>query len=301
MSDPSSSSEQPLRPLWRALKSLLLGRNGDATLRESIEEALEEHENDADDGDDLSPVERTMLRNMLHFGENTADDVCVPRADIVGFDVSGSFQQLVAAFHEAGHSRIPVYRDKLDQVIGMVHVKDVYAQLAEHGRGADVSVESLLRPVLFVPQSMRVLDLLARMRGQRTHMAVVVDEFGGTDGLVTIEDLVEEIVGEIEDEHDEEEAGLIVALSEGLYEADARADIGELETVIGARLTDDDDDIDTVGGVVFMLAGRVPAVGEIVPHPGGWRFEVIDGDARKVGRVRLHPPATLEPAMDEDA
>ncbi len=290
MSDPSSSSEQPLRPLWRALKSMLLGRTGDATLRESIEEALEEHENDVDDGDDLSPVERLMLKNMLHFGENTADDVCVPRADIIGFEVSGSFQQLVAAFHEAGHSRIPVYREKLDQVIGMVHVKDVYAQLAEHGRSAPVSVESLLRPVLFVPQSMRVLDLLARMRGMRTHMAIVVDEFGGTDGLVTIEDLVEEIVGEIEDEHDEEEDGLIVALGDGLFEADARADINELEGLLGVTLTAADEDIDTVGGVVFMLAGRVPGVGEIVAHPAGWRFEVVAGDARKISRVRVHPP-----------
>lgn len=299
MPDPySSSTEPPHKPLWRVLKNFLLGRNGDSSLRESIEEALDEH--DAGAQDDLSPVERTMLKNLLHFGERTADDAAVPRADIIGFESSGSFQQLVALFAEAGHSRVPVYQDDLDHVIGMVHVKDVYARLATQGRASDVAVAELLRPVLFVPQAMRTLDLLARMRSQRTHMAIVIDEFGGTDGLVTIEDLVEEIVGEIEDEHDEEVTRMIIALPDNGYEADARVEVGELETLLGVSLADPEEDIDTLGGIVFMLAGRVPSVGEVVAHQSGWRFEVIAGDARKIDRLRLHPPETA-PAPDDEA
>ena len=296
MPDPSSSStEPPHRPLWRVLKNFLLGRNGDSSLRESIEEALDEHADDAQD--DLSPIERTMLKNLLHFGERTADDAAVPRADIIGFDASESFQQLVALFAEAGHSRMPVYQEDLDHVIGMVHVKDVYARLATQGRASDVAIADLLRPVLFVPQAMRTLDLLARMRSQRTHMAIVIDEFGGTDGLVTIEDLVEEIVGEIEDEHDEETAGMITPLPDHGYEADARVEVGELEALLGITLADPQEDIDTLGGIVFMLAGRVPSVGDVVAHDSGWRFEVIAGDARKIDRLRLHPPA---PPADAD-
>lgn len=296
MPDPSPSSAPPRHPLWRALKGFLLGRNGDASLRESIEEALDEHESDAP-GDDLSPVERQMLKNLLHFGERTVDEVGVPRADIIGFEVGGSFAALVEAFAEAGHSRMPVYRDRLDSVIGMVHVKDVYAHLARAGAEAPVAAEALLRPVLFVPQSMRVLDLLARMRSQRTHMAVIVDEFGGTDGLVTIEDIVEEIVGDIEDEHDEQEAGMLVAAGDG-FEADARVEVADVERAIGANLADPDEDVDTLGGIVFLLAGRVPAVGEVVRHPSGWRFEVVGGDDRKVTRLRIHPPeqSALDPA-----
>src|SRR5688572_15244332 len=162
-----------------------------------------------------------MLRNLLHFGERQVDDVAVPRADMIAFEASGSFQELVEQFRDAGHSRMPVFRVNLDDVVGMIHIKDVYARLAEQGRGAQVDPESLLRPVLFVPASMGVLDLLARMRHARTHMAIVIDEFGGTDGLVTIEDLVEEIVGDIEDEHDEAAEGL-KALGDDMYEADAR-------------------------------------------------------------------------------
>lgn len=299
MPDPSSSStEPPHRPLWRVLKNFLLGRNGDSSLRESIEEALDEHADNQQD--DLSPLERTMLKNLLHFGERTADDAAVPRADIIGFEASGSFQQLVALFAEAGHSRMPVYQEDLDHVIGMVHVKDVYARLAKEGRAGDVAVTALLRPVLFVPQAMRTLDLLARMRSQRTHMAIVIDEFGGTDGLVTIEDLVEEIVGEIEDEHDEESAGLITALADHGYEADARVEVRELEALLGVTLADPEEDVDTLGGIVFMLAGRVPVVGEIFDHSSGWRFEVIAGDARKIDRLRLHPPQQDLPLQEDD-
>lgn len=290
MADPSSSDEIGQR-VWRFLRLLVTGRSDEASLREQIEEAIDGHDGEAQHADDLSAAERMMLKNLLHFGEREVDDVAVPRADMVAFEASGSFQDLVELFREAGHSRVPVFRNNLDDVIGMIHIKDVYARLAEDGRSAVVEPESLLRPVLFVPASMGVLDLLARMRHARTHMAIVIDEFGGTDGIVTIEDLVEEIVGDIEDEHDEAEEGL-KALGDDMYEADARIELSELQATLGLDLADpdDEDEIDTVGGMVFMLAGRVPPVGETIVHPTGWRFEVIAGDSRHIERVRIHPP-----------
>jgi CBS domain containing-hemolysin-like protein len=231
-----------------------------------------------------------MLRNLLNFGERKAGDIMVPRGDIIAFAAGGSFPELVATFAEAGHSRMPVFSSELDRILGMIHVKDVYNVLAEEGRAADPSLESLLRPVLFVPYAMRVLDLLARMRAGRTHMAIVVDEYGGTDGLVTVEDIVEEIVGDIEDEHDEPEDEPIHALAGGRYEADARLDIEVLEDRLDTNFTEAvDGDIDTVGGLLFMIAGQVLPVGEFIDHPAGWRFEVLAGDERRVERVRVIP------------
>lgn len=301
MADPQSSSESSDfgSRLWRSLRDLLNLAGAEPSLRASLEEAIDEHVGEPDDRDDLSVVERTMLKNLLHFGEHDVDDVAVPRADIIAFDIDDSFGELVALFREAGHSRVPVFRESLDQVIGMIHVKDVYAVIAEtfddnvsSAPFTDLTVEGLLRPVLYVPSSMRVLDLLARMRAGRTHMAIVVDEFGGTDGLVTIEDLVEEIVGDIEDEHDDTHAQLLQEIGGGVYEADARLDLAELAETTGHDFADDEigEDVDTLGGMVFMLAGRVPAIGETINHPDGWRFEVIDGDPRMVRRVRLYPP-----------
>jgi len=278
------------------------GSATEPTLRESLEEAIDEHVGEPLDRDDLSAVERTMLKNLLHFGERLVDDAAVPRADIVAFDVDDRFADLVELFREAGHSRLPVFEGSLDNVVGMIHIKDVYTRIATTFDDAvsskpflDFDVRSLLRTVLFVPSSMRVLDLLARMRSGRTHMAVVVDEFGGTDGLVTIEDLVEEIVGDIEDEHDEDGAKLLQAIGDDMYEADARLELSELEETTGHVFAADEigGEVDTLGGMVFMLAGRVPAVGEMVDHPSGWRFEVIDGDPRMVRRLRLYPPVPV--------
>jgi len=275
------------------------GGGAEPTLRESLEEAIDEHVGEPAGRDDLSLVERTMLKNLLHFGERLVDDAAVPRADIVAFDVDDRFADLVELFREAGHSRLPVFEDSLDNVVGMIHIKDVYARIAATFDDAvsskpflDFDIRSLLRTVLFVPSSMRVLDLLARMRSGRTHMAIVVDEFGGTDGLVTIEDLVEEIVGDIEDEHDEDGAKLLQAIGDDLYEADARLELADLEETTGQVFASPEigGEVDTLGGMVFMLAGRVPAVGEMIVHPSGWRFEVIDGDPRMVRRLRLYPP-----------
>ena len=298
MADPHPSSDFATR-LWRGLRTMIGGGGAEPTLRESLEEAIDEHVGEPAGRDDLSLVERTMLKNLLHFGERLVDDAAVPRADIVAFDVDDRFADLVELFREAGHSRLPVFEGSLDNVVGMIHIKDVYARIATTFDDAvsskpflDFDIRSLLRTVLFVPSSMRVLDLLARMRSGRTHMAIVVDEFGGTDGLVTIEDLVEEIVGDIEDEHDEDGAKLLQAIGDDLYEADARLELSDLEETTGQVFASPEigGEVDTLGGMVFMLAGRVPAVGEMIAHPSGWRFEVIDGDPRMVRRLRLYPP-----------
>jgi CBS domain containing-hemolysin-like protein len=274
---------------WRGLRTFLFGDDGEATLRDQIEEAIESHEGEPPAVGDLSPIERQMLRNLLHFGESNVADIAVPRADIVAVPSSIGFAELVHAFAEAGHSRLPVYEDSLDSVVGMVHVKDVFAvQVAAETPPSDIS--TLLRKPLYVPESMGVLDLLARMRAERVHLAIVVDEFGGTEGLVTIEDVVEEIVGEIEDEHDEEAPGMLIAIEDGIWDADARAELDEVAETIDARLGAVEEDVDTLGGLATVLAGRVPRQGEVLEHPSGWRLEVTDSDARRVTRLRLHAP-----------
>jgi CBS domain containing-hemolysin-like protein len=233
-----------------------------------------------------------MLRNLLHFGEETAGDICVTRGDIIAVARDLSFDQLLGAFADAGHSRLPVYGESLDEVVGMLHIKDVFVANMDPSR--DRAIEALMREPLFVPESMSVIELLARMRAQRTHLAIVVDEFGGTEGLVTIEDVVEEIVGDIEDEHDEAEAGMLTLLDDGLWEADARVELEELAEAVDPRLSSDDDEVDTLGGLMFLLAGRIPAKGECVSHPSGWKLEAIDSDPRRIIRVRLHAPARAE-------
>ncbi len=297
MPDDSSTDVSGGR-LWRGLRGLLFGEESEPTLRDQIEEAIEEHEGEAPSQGDLSPVERTMLRNLLHFGERTVGDIGVPRADIIAVDETISFAELVAAFADAGHSRLPVYRDSLDSVTGMIHVKDVFAILAS-GAAHPESWSDLIRQPRYVPESMGVLDLLADMRASRTHLAIVLDEYSGTEGLVTIEDLMEEIVGEIEDEHDEEALALLVALDGGMWEADARAELEDVAETIDPRLAEIEEDVDTLGGLASVLAGHVPQIGEIVEHASGWRLEVTDGDAKRVVRLRLHPPTPVDPAMAE--
>jgi len=274
--------------LWRGMRHLLFGDDSEPTLRDQIEEAIEEAEDQRPVAGDLTPTERTMMRNLLHFGDRTAGDVCVTRGDIIAVPSTISFKELVRAFADAGHSRLPVFTDSLDRVVGMVHIKDVF--MADVDTERDRSMTALMREPLFVPESMTVIELLARMRAERTHLAIVVDEFGGTEGLVTIEDVVEEIVGDIEDEHDEAEAGLLTMLDDGLWEADARIELEELAKTVDRRLTWEEDEVDTLGGLVFLLAGHIPAPGECVVHPSGWRLEAVDSDPRRILRVRLHAP-----------
>lgn len=275
--------------LWRGMRHLIFGDESEPTLREEIEDAIDEAEDARPIAGDLSPAERQMLRNLLHFGEQTAGDICVTRGDIMAVPSSITFDDLVRAFADAGHSRLPVYGESLDDVIGMIHIKDVFVANVDPPR--DRSIQALMREPLFVPESMGVIELLARMRQQRTHLAIVVDEFGGTEGLVTIEDVVEEIVGDIEDEHDEAEAGMLTMVDEGLWEADARLELDDLAEAVDPRLSSKEDEVDTVGGLFFLLAGHIPAKGESVTHPSGWTFEALDSDPRRILRVRLHAPA----------
>jgi CBS domain containing-hemolysin-like protein len=274
--------------LWRGMRALIFGDEGEMTLREEIEEAIDEAEDSHQVAGDLTPLERQMLRNLLHFGDETAGDICVTRGDIVAVPSTIAFEELVKAFGEAEHSRLPVYGESLDEIVGMVHIKDLFAAMIDNSR--DRSIEALLRTPLFVPESMGVIDLLARMRAERIHLAIVVDEFGGTEGLVTIEDVVEEIVGEIEDEHDVEQAGMLTRLDDGVWEAVARIELEELAETVDARLIWEEDEVDTLGGLVFLLAGHIPARGESVAHPSGWRLEAVDSDPRRILRVRLHAP-----------
>jgi len=286
----TQGDEQGGSRLWRGMRHLIFGEDSEPSLRDQIEEAIEEAEDSRPIAGDLSPSERQMLRNLLHFGDQTAGEIAVTRGDIMAVPADIGFDALIQAFADAGHSRLPVYGESLDDVVGMVHIKDVF--MANVGASPERSLAALMREPLFVPESMGVLELLARMRSQRIHLAVVVDEFGGTEGLVTIEDVVEEIVGEIEDEHDEDEGGMLTMLDDGLWEADARLELEELAQAVDPRLSSDEDEVDTVGGLMFLLAGHIPAKGECVTHPSGWKLETIDSDPRKIIRVRLHAPET---------
>lgn len=226
-------------------------------------------------------------------------DVMTPRADIVAVELSTPFDALVAQFVEAGHSRMPIYRETLDDPVGVIHVKDVFRLMAEDEKrpsGADLVLNKLRREALYVPASMKAADLLLRMRTSRIHMALVIDEFGGTDGLVTMEDLIEAVVGEIDDEHDDAASAAIVARPGGVFDADARAPLEELEAALGRELapSDMEEDIDTVAGLVVALAGRVPQRGEVIAHPDGYEFEVVEADPRRVRRVRVRGGPSLQ-------
>jgi CBS domain containing-hemolysin-like protein len=279
------------------LKSFIFGQDTEERLRDQLEDAIDRHEDDPapDAKGDLSPLERQMVRNLLHFGERDAGDVGVPRADIVAVEEKTSFDHLVQIFAEAGHSRLPVYREKLDTIVGMIHVKDVFRILAT-GAPHPADLSGLIREPLYVPMSRGTLDVLADMRQRRVHLAIVLDEYSGTEGLITIEDLIEEIVGEIEDEHDEAPEALLIPLDGGAWDADARVELEDVGTAVDPRLAETEDDVDTLGGLAAVLAGRVPQVGECVDHPSGWKLEVTDSDERRVNRLRLHPPVEPEPA-----
>ncbi len=293
MPDDSSSTapaEHGRGRFWKGLRSLLFGGENEPSLRDELEATLDEHPDIPSENGDLSPVERQMFKRLLHFGETTADDVCVPRADIVAIEQKEDFDTVVKVFCEAGHSRLPVYRESLDEVIGMIHIRDIFAVLAS-GEEHPATIESFIREPRYVPESMGVLDLLAEMQTTRTHMAIVLDEYSGTEGIVTIEDIVEEIVGEIEDEHDDEAAELLTEMPEGIWEAEARAELDDVAEIIDKRLGEVEEDVDTLGGLAFVLAGRVPDQGERLEHPSGWTLEIIESDSKRVTKLRLHPPA----------
>ena len=253
-----------------------------ASRREELTELLQES---LDDKTSFDSHEGTLLQNFLGLRDTTAADVMVPRADIVSVALADGFDNIIQQMSDANHSRVPVYRDTLDDVAGIIHIKDLFANLRND---QTPEVESLLRPALFISPTIRLLDLLHEMRLRRRHLALVVDEFGGVDGLITIEDLVEEIVGEIEDEHDTTAQLRFDQKSDGTAIVDARFEVETLEAITGPLLNDDErDEIDTLGGLVFSLAGRVPGHGEVVRHRAGVQFEILEGDPRRITLLKL--------------
>ncbi|HYD15390.1 MAG TPA: hemolysin family protein [Hyphomicrobium sp.] len=305
-----------LQHLWTRL-----GLAEQPTLRDKLEVLLKE---EAKVTGGFSPEERKMLSGLLRFGASRVDEIMVPRADIIAMEEMEPLGDLVRLFEEAGISRIPIYHETLDDPRGMIHIKDLFRWVSAEVAGRalrepskqrpgqvqgdsaagskpdlsridltrPIAVLKLRKPVLYVPPSMPAMNLLVRMQATRVHMALIVDEYGGTDGLVTIEDLVEQIVGDIEDEHDEEEADLIAVDPKLGLVASGRAPVKELEARLGQKLLrpEEEADIDTLGGLVFTIVGRVPARGELIRHASGVEFEVLDADPRRVKRLRIHVP-----------
>lgn len=269
------------------MKSLFRVRSGNTSLRESLDELMEEHEGETNSVDESA---RALLANILELRGLTVYDVCVPRADIVAVSIDADLDAILSIMTERGHSRLPVYGDTLDDVQGMIHIKDLIPLRKDE---KPFELASIMRKILFVSPSMRVLELLLEMRVTRSHMAIMVDEFGGVDGLVTIEDLVEEIVGEIEDEHDTAPEQDFIQRADGTYEADARVELDMLEEHFGDFLDEEErEDNDTLGGLVFSLAGHVPIRGELITHPAGFEFQVMEADPRRIKRLRIRqaPP-----------
>lgn len=293
---PAPGGEARRLPVEKAQPSLLAAMRGwlrhalrarqDSSLKEVLEEAIEEHEELAEER--LAPEEKLMLHNVLSFSNIKVSDIMVPRTDICAVPADIAWPQLNRHIMEMRHTRIPVYQGNLDGMKGFIHVKDLLPLLSGE---EPFRMEKVLRPLLFVPPSMRIIDLLVMMRQAGSHMAIVVDEYGGTDGLVTMEDLFEEIVGDIQDEHDDEEEDddKIARLSDTVYEVNARIPVDTLERELGLNLVTEEkeDDFDTLGGLIFFQLGRVPARGEIVRHASGIRFEILEADPRRIRRVRI--------------
>jgi CBS domain containing-hemolysin-like protein len=287
--EPLRRSHEPRGNLLDRLRSLL--GLAPASVREDIEDALEEA------AGDVTPHERALLKNVLGLHDLRVEDAMIPRADIVAISQDAPLREALAIFRDAGHSRLPVYAETLDDPRGMVHIRDFVNHIALCADAAfktsldtPLSQAELLKPVLFVPRSMPALDLLIRMQTTRTHLALVIDEYGGTDGLVTIEDIMEMIVGDIEDEHDVIEPPEIEELDNGDFLVDARADLDEVTARLGVdfRLEDTPAEVTTLGGLVAWLAGRVPMRGEIIATPvEAFEFEIVEADPRRVGKLKV--------------
>jgi CBS domain containing-hemolysin-like protein len=299
----------------RAALLSALGIRSNGSARAEIEDAIAA---DEAAGATLTADERTMLRAILKLGDMTIDDVMIPRADIEAIDVESTIAEVIAIFRKSGHSRMPVYRETLDEPLGMVHIRDLMAWIADRALGAEASEgekprfdfaavdlsqtlegSKLVRPLLFVPPSMPARALLKRMQSSRTQMALVIDEYGGTDGLVSMEDLVEIIVGEIEDEHDLDEEPTVKKVAEGVFVADARTELDDAAEVIGPdfKVGEKGEEIETVGGLVFALTGRIPPKGEVVEAVPGYDFEVLDADPRRIKKVKIRDRAKAAPPV----
>lgn len=281
------AAPSPMQLAIKWFRHKVMGRP-EGSIKQMLEEVLEE---ESPELQAISEEEKKLLKNMIHFGELTVRDIMVPRTQIMGVDKGTSLVELKRHIIEIGHTRIPVYDDSLDKIEGFIHVKDLFPLFVE---GRMFEMKKVMREILFVPPSMRIVDLLLRMRVSGCHIAVVVDEYGGTDGLVTMEDLFEELVGEIQDEHDEDTDELMIEwVGDHVLEADARVPILQLEETLGEALVDPllERGYDTVGGLVFFALGRVPVKGEVLHLSSRFKIEVIAADVRRIRRVRItrHP------------
>lgn len=282
--------EKPKPGLAQRLRLLFKPKAVEHTLKEALEEALEEviEEHEEQSEEVLPAEEKNMLRNVLSFSERTVADIMIPRTDIVAIPLNISLHKLKTHIIEQRHTRTPVFAETLDKLEGFLHVKDLVPMLSGD---KTFDVQSVLRSLLFVPQSMKLIDLLAKMRASGGHMAIVVDEYGGTDGLVTMEDVVEEIVGEIHDEHDDDEAQReFIRIAGDVVDVQSRVRIERLERELGLNLISEEkeEDFETLGGLIFFQLGRVPAKGERIPHHSGIEFEILESDPRRLHRVRIH-------------
>lgn len=318
---PSNGRSQRRSGLWNLLKQRF-GAGRDSSFQETLQNVIETHAG-SDGESQIADEARSMMLNIIEFADMRVEDVMVPRADIVALEDTANIRTLLETFIDANHSRVPIYHETLDDISGFIHVKDLLRWMAQRSSqkkrtsktattkpvaapgfsltGGELSLgikqAGLTRDLLFVPPSMPASDLLIKMQASHIHLAIVVDEYGGTDGLVSIEDLVEEIVGDISDEHDTDEH-LVRAGENGIYTADGRVDIEELEKLLNVDFLPDEreEDADTLGGLIFSMAGRVPVRGELIRHPSGIEFEIIDSDPRRVKRVRIHTQAKAEAA-----
>ncbi len=298
---PSDEAQKPPGGLLGRVQSIFRGRRRDNTLRRSISDLIQEdgaegakvpHDDRGVALPELDRQERLLIGNVLRLRGTSVEDVMIPRADIVAIPAGATLAETLAFMRKEGHSRFPVFREHLDEILGTVHIKDV---LAHAGPSPEFSLEGIVRPPLLVAPQVPVLDLILQMRNNRTHLALVVDEYGGIDGLVTFEDLVETIVGDIADEHDEPEGPLLVERPDGTIDIDARLPVGAFEEEHGPVLTAEEraSDIETVGGLVFRLAGRVPARDEVIGHPSGFEFRVLESDPLHIRRLRATAPKGL--------
>ena len=269
-------------------KNIFKKKSSNNSLKQSIETVLD---NDLKDAEGISKHERLMLLNILKINDIRSSDIMIPRADIGAVEVNDSFEKVLEVFIKEAHSRVPVYDKNLDNIIGMVHIKDL-VNFQNQKRSETNFLRDLKRDILEIPPSMPVLDLLLKMQMTRLHMGIVIDEYGCTDGLITIEDVIEEITGEIEDEHDEKNLPMLIKSSANTYEASARVSIDELQNVTNIEfiVSNENEDIDTLGGLIFAIAGRVPQRGEIRQHDSGTTFEIKDADPMKIKSVKVSTP-----------
>ena len=269
------------------LNNLLFKNTIDKTnLKEDLETVLDNRSNNTDG---ISKQERIMLMNILKIDKILARDIMIPRAEIIALEESISFEEAIKIFVDGAHSRIPIYHEQLDNITGMLHIKDLVKYQIENDIKNNF-IDNIKKDILHIPPSMPALDLLIKMQLTRLHMGVVIDEYGGVDGLITIEDVIEEITGEIEDEHDAKDISMLIKLGPNIFESNARLPIEELEKISQVKLLKDDDDTDTIGGLVASIAGRVPQRGEIIKHDSGIVFTILDADPRRIKTIKILLP-----------